>query len=234
MSHTPHEEPGLFDLPLAPAASDSEASVASTPRRSRRPPPAQPESLPLFGADELDGDADEPLDAPPAAVPEPTRRERAGAGTSVPRSRPVPLPPPAAATPTAPLGARLRGTAGDLAVLAAVTVLATGGASALEVEVGARELPGLGLFLLAWSFLYFVVSLAFWGQTPGMAWAGLVARSGEHEPLSFGQTARRWAGTWLTWIAVGLPGLLALGGRSLADRLSGSSTYELDAVPPLA
>jgi hypothetical protein len=146
----------------------------------------------------------------------------------------MPLPRPAAAPPTAPLAPRLRAAAGDLAVLAAVTVLASAGASALEVEVGVRELPGVGLFLLAWSFLYFVVSLAFWGQTPGMVWAGVVARSGVDEPLSFGQTARRWAGTWLTWLAAGLPGLLALGGRSFADRISGSSTYELDAAPPLA
>ena len=83
------------------------------------------------------------------------------------------------------------------------------------------------IFLLAWSFLYFVVSLAFWGQTPGMAWAGLIARVGESEPLSFGQTARRWAATWLTWACAGLPGLLAFTGRSLADRMSGSRTYAL-------
>ena len=36
-----------------------------------------------------------------------------------------------------------------------------------------------------------------------------------------------WLGHWLTWLLLGLPGLLALSGRSLADRLSGSCTYEL-------
>ena len=86
---------------------------------------------------------------------------------------------------------------------------------------------GLLLFLLAWSFLYFVIALAFWGQTPGMAWAGVIARARAEEPLSFGQTVRRWAGAWLTWALAGLPGLLALTGRSLADRLSDSRTYEL-------
>ncbi|MBZ0149688.1 MAG: branched-chain amino acid ABC transporter permease [Pseudorhodoplanes sp.] len=72
-----------------------------------------------------------------------------------------------------------------------------------------------------------VISLAFWGQTPGMAWVGLVARTVAGEPLSFGQTALRWAGSWLTWATLGLAGLSALSGRSLADRVSGSATYAL-------
>ena len=142
------------------------------------------------------------------------------------------------------LNARRMGTA---AMAASVSGTAWGGAGARERLVQAarpgaklRMRPGwvahaaLLLFLLAWSFLYFVVSLAFWGQTPGMAWAGLIARSGASEPLSFGQTAQRWAATWLTWALVGLPGLLALSGRSLADRLSGSRTYEVELEASLA
>ena len=86
----------------------------------------------------------------------------------------------------------------------------------------------LAVFVLAWSFLYFVVPLAFWGATPGMSWAGLVSRTAATEPISFGQSALRWLGTWLTWTLGGLPGLLAWTGRSLADRLSGSGTYAAD------
>ena len=112
-------------------------------------------------------------------------------------------------------------------VLGAVGAVAALGARWLGAAIGRAELAPLAVFLLAFSFLYSVISLAFWGQTPGMAWAGLVARSIAGEPLSFGQTALRWLGSWLTWATLGLAGLLALTGRSLADRLSGSATYEL-------
>jgi hypothetical protein len=129
--------------------------------------------------------------------------------------------------PTARLGPRLRAAAGDVVVLAAVGALAALGARALGAAVGVETLAPLALFLAAFSFLYSVISLAFWGQTPGMAFAGLVARTPAGEPLSFGQTALRWAGAWLTWATLGAAGLLAVTGRSLVDRLSGSATYEV-------
>jgi len=219
---TPHEEPRLFDLPLAPAPHGEEEPVA---RRTRRPGPPPPESLPLFPEDEsAPFDEPEPEAFVAADPPRPTR-ERAG---------PRPVPPPASEVPTAGLAARARAAAGDLAVVGAVGALAAAGARMLGAPIAVDRLPALGLFLLAWSFLYFVVSLAFWGQTPGMAWAGLVARAGTSEPLSFGQTAQRWAATWLTWALVGLPGLLALTGRSLADRLSSSRTYDVELDPAAA
>ena len=84
--------------------------------------------------------------------------------------------------------------------------------------------PAVALFLLSFSFLYTVVPLAFWGHTPGMAWAGLDARGRDGEPLAFDQTARRWIGGILTLLLLGLPLLLAFGGRSLSDLLSGSET----------
>jgi uncharacterized RDD family membrane protein YckC len=148
----------------------------------------------------------------------------------------VPVPRPAAEVAalepvaTAALAPRFRAGLGDLVVLGAVGAVAALGARALGGSLAARELPALVAFLLAFSFLYCVVSLAFWGQTPGMAWSGLVARTDETEPLSFGQTALRWLGHWLTWALAGAPALLAgfgTPGRSLADRLSGSATYEL-------
>ncbi|HUP42559.1 MAG TPA: RDD family protein, partial [Thermoanaerobaculia bacterium] len=94
------------------------------------------------------------------------------------------------------------------------------------VEAGLGDWPALVLFLLVFSFLYTVLPLAFWGQTPGMAWAGLVARARGYESLTFSQTGRRWLGGLLTAALLGLPALLAAGGgRSMADRLSDSDTY---------
>jgi hypothetical protein len=57
-----------------------------------------------------------------------------------------------------------------------------------------------------------------------MAWAGLDARSRDGQALAFDQTARRWIGGILTILLLGLPILLALGGRSLSDLVSGSET----------
>jgi len=223
MSHSTPDEPNLFDLPLAPppgetadAEPESEAGLAQEPvertarsRRRRTERPAAPESLSLF-------------EEPEEGLPErSSRAERSGL-------RPLPpVPEPTEdASDEVPLGARARAAAGDLVVLAAVGAIAATGARALGAPIGAGQLIPLLVFLLAWSFLYTVISLAFWGQTPGMAWVGVVARSADGEPLSFGQTALRWIGVWLTWALAGLPGLLALTGASLADRLSRSRLYE--------
>ncbi len=243
MSREP-EEPFLFDLPLsgpppvAPPAPDALRGEPSARRSGRRS--ARPESLPLFGDQELSpaasspsgSGADSELDPSPSAlaampamplapargpVPVPRARER-DEPVSDRRANP-------AATPAA-IPRRLRASFGDLAILASAGAVAAVGATLLGARLDVGSLPALLVFLLSFSFLYCVVSLAFWGQTPGMAWSGLVARSEETEPLSFGQTALRWLGHWLTWALLGLPGLLALSGRSLADRLSGSCTYE--------
>lgn len=216
MNHDPrHPEPSLFDLPLVPPDQieepastgdvdrETEEVVAVAPRRATRRAP-RPESLPLF-------------------------EDEAGARRAAP-ARPTAVPPPAPEPPTAALGPRLRASAGDLAVLAAAAALAAIGARLLGVPLRPAAVAPLALFVVSFSYLYSVISLAFWGQTPGMAWAGLVARTGESEPLSFGQTSLRWFGSWLTWATLGLAGLLALSGRSLADRLSRSRVYDLDAA----
>lgn len=240
MSREP-EEPFLFDLPLAgppPSAPPTLASPVDTPRGEGHPRragrrPARPESLPLFGEAELAAapadaaHAADAADAVYAAIPAAPARGPVG----VPRAREREhfLDESQALTtmaPTAPMARRLRAACGDLAILAAAGAVAAVGATLLGAELGVASLPAFFVFLLSFSFLYCVVSLAFWGQTPGMAWCGLIARSEETEPLSFGQTALRWLGHWLTWALLGLPGLLALSGRSLADRLSGSATYE--------
>ena len=86
-------------------------------------------------------------------------------------------------------------------------------------------IPFAGLALI-FSFLYWFIPLAFWGQTPGMAWVGHSAMSQSTEPLTFGQSVLRWIGALLTLAFLGLPLLLVLGhdGRSLTDRLSDSKT----------
>jgi uncharacterized RDD family membrane protein YckC len=122
------------------------------------------------------------------------------------------------------IGRRLAAAAADLLVHVAVTVLALAGCRYLGVLPALGDWPAMAVFLLSFSFLYTVVPLAFWGHTLGMTWAGLTAESADGQPLSFDQTARRWLGALLTLATLGLPLLLALGGRSLADRLSGSRT----------
>ena len=218
------EEPLLFDLPisgppLAPLPSGTEPGARRGSRRS-----ARPESLPLFGEEELAATRPGPALREPssAALPLAATRGPVPVPRQLPRVSPAPELPASAAMPK-----RLRAASGDLAILLSVGAAAAVGASLLGATLSLGSLPALLVFLLSFSFLYCVVSLAFWGQTPGMAWCGLIARSDGTEPLSFGQTALRWLGHWLTWALLGLPGFLALSGRSLADRLSGSCTYEL-------
>lgn len=132
-----------------------------------------------------------------------------------------------AAVPAA-LTHRLAASLLDGGVLLVVTAGAILGAFLLGVRWQADDLPALGMFLLVFSFVYSVMPLAFWGRTPGMALARVLSRGADGGPLTFGQTALRWLAGLLTVALAGLPLLLslpALGGRSLADRLSGSHTW---------
>ena len=95
----------------------------------------------------------------------------------------------------------------------------------MGVEPRLAQWPALSAFLLAFSFLYTVVSLAFWGQTAGMAWFGLAARESPQFPLSFRQACLRWLAGWLTAGLLGLPLLFLFGGSSLNDHMSHSRTY---------
>ncbi|HEX3127624.1 MAG TPA: RDD family protein [Thermoanaerobaculia bacterium] len=122
------------------------------------------------------------------------------------------------------VGSRMAAGAADLLVHGAVIVGILLGCRYMGVRPVLSDWPGFALFLLSFSFLYTVVPLAFWGHTPGMAWRGLDARSRDGEPLAFDQTARRWLGAIVTSLLLGLPLVLALGGRSLSDLLSGSET----------
>lgn len=233
------DEPRLFDLPLVPEEEETEPEPAAEARGTEDGP------LPLFPEDVEPGSADAPKSeprprparapasappsetAPPAAAP-PTRgpdldaepppfrelREEAAPGPRLVPRRPVP----------APFGVRLLAAFADLGVHAAAAGAGWLGAGLLGARVDIADLPAVAVFVLSFSFLYAVVSLAFWGRTPGMAAAGVVSRGPGDQPLTFGQTGLRWLAGVLTAALAGLPLLVALSGRSFADRLSGSTT----------
>ena len=117
---------------------------------------------------------------------------------------------------------RLKAGLLDLGAIGAALGLAVLGSWALGVCPEVRELPAFFVFALSFSFLYTVMPLTFWGRTPGMAVMALVARGSELVPLSIQQSIRRWLAGLITLALLGLPFLIALTGRSLADRMSGS------------
>lgn len=243
------EEPSLFDLsPVTPAGEpeagddgssrpEAEAATGRSARERSRAPGGTPprdvdDELPLFpdpedeGGATIRGHAPEPAgaDRRPAAeprLPEPPSPEP-GASEPPPLAlhRPTRVPQPAR------FGARLLAALADLGVHALAAAVVWAGAALAGARLGAADLPALAVFLLAFSFLYSVVSLAFWGQTPGMAAAGVIARGDGDQPLTFGQTGLRWLAALLTLLLAGLPLLLALTGRSLPDRLSGTRTHD--------
>jgi uncharacterized RDD family membrane protein YckC len=193
------DEPLLFDLPL----DIPERGPNPAPERKRQvaqsaSPPARPEPVKSAPVLEIDEEIDDDANA---EIEETAENSRTGAGS------------------------RLAAGAADLLVHAAVLVILLVGTHMMGVRPALSDWPALGLFLLAFSFLYIIVPLAFWGHTLGMAWAGLTARNRDGEPLTFDQTARRWLGGLLTLGFIGLPLLITGKGRSLTDRLSGSATY---------
>jgi uncharacterized RDD family membrane protein YckC len=203
------EEPMLFDLPLSAPGSDDEPDE----------PPMRPQRS-----------ASEPRRPAPAADPshETTRTARPGpvpvAAAVAPRTAEEPTPHGEYAGP----GRRAAAGLADLVVHAAVAVLALLGCRGLGVQTDLRQAPAFGTLLLSFSFLYTVLPLAFWGHTPGMAWAAITSHNRDGEPLTFDQTVRRWLGGLLTFALVGLPLLIAPGGRTLTDWISGSATFPFD------
>ena len=211
----PAEEGLLFDLPLD------------------RPPETQaPAQAPAPTAEEI-GQTPLPL---ADLEPEPAAPATAAAADSPPRpDAPEDAAPgrPSAAKPAAkPAVATLRRRAAaglaDLAVCVAVGVVLSVALLAQGLRLAAADWPAGALFLLTFSFLYSVLPLAFWGRTPGMALAGLRTTSRDGRPLSFRQAILNWLGSVLTMALAGLPLLLALGGDSLSDRISGAVTRRLE------
>ena len=110
----------------------------------------------------------------------------------------------------------------DLGVVLAVAVTAFVCVALMGVALTPLPWAPMALFLTAFSFLYCVFPLAFWGRTPGMAWQGLRAKNLDGRSLSFGQTAWRWLAGLLTVVTFGLPLVLTLKGTYLSDLLSKS------------
>lgn len=235
----------LFDLPLfdesgsgtesAEAAADA-AAVPNPP--AGRPEPAPPvPPVPAATAAPKVAPSPAPTTLPASAAAEPgllfteddlvpvgPAASRAAESSSTDEEGEAQLPDGAS---DAPVQDRWLGGLADLTLH-----LATLGAMVLAVQlmgvpVTLADLPAFALLGLVFSLLYTVVPLAFWGQTPGMAWVGHLARGYGGEPLSFGQTFLRWLGALITVALVGLPVLLAFSGRSLCDRLSDSRTHQL-------
>lgn len=241
------DEPLLFDLPLDVSERKAERP---TPRRGKTPPAERMDRIATSGPTELSflDEDDEPVlpagrAAGPVAVPPPISKRS---------SRPTPVPAPEPEAPEeygeeeedmdeadalaegrAAVGSRLAAAGADLLIHAAVAVGIVLGSRAMGVKPTLDEWPAVLVFLLAFSFLYAVVPLAFWGHTLGMAWAGISSRNRDGEPLTFDQTTRRWAGGILTLATLGLPLLLARRGRTLSDLLSGSETYAAPQQPQL-
>lgn len=119
-------------------------------------------------------------------------------------------------------GRRLAGAVLDLAVHLGVLAAAIAGSWGLGVAPSRFSLFPLMLLIGCFSFVYHVLPLTFWGQTPGMASVGLVARSIDGGPLTIGQAVRRWLGALLNVASLGL--LFALRQElSLSDRFSRST-----------
>jgi len=216
-----------FDPPLRPAPSEKEEPA-------QRPPPDLG-SLPLF-----------PEPAPPKKAESEEGKVIEGSASSETPEPPtfleVPSTEPSFHEPVADdlvveeqpssmgvtFQSRLWAGLADLAIhTAVVVVLLAGQALLTPTPPSLALLPAYGVFLLAFSFLYTVVPLAFWGQTPGMSAVGLQVRAADGENLTFPQPALRWGAGLVTCALLGLPLLMALSGRSLGDRLAQSNTIRL-------
>ncbi len=229
-SKAPPDEPVLFDLPLGlPDPLESFDPRLASPRSElpsgRRPKSAAQEAGAVAGRGDLlpFEEAPAPLARYPQAVP----------------SRPLGAPLVEAddeSDATTDLSVfpsgRERWVAGaaDLIVHAAVLVVALIGVRALGIQPAFAHAAPFGLFLAAFSFLYTVIPLAFWGQTLGMGWMRTIARDRDGQALTFDQTARRWLGALIAAALLGLPVWLALRGRSLTDWLSGSITLRANSA----
>ena len=173
---------------------------------------------------------------PPGDIPEPTDHEKSDEPLDDFPLRPEPpldlgSTSPAEAAPAIPSGAaslpdRALGTAADVATSVLVVLVAL--LAAFAARGHTPRISGLGwaaLFALCVSFVAVVVPLVLFGRTVGMALAGLIARDdGAGRQLTPSEAARRWTGTLLSVVGIGVPLLFTLSNAAAptpADRLSG-------------
>jgi len=232
-------EPSLFDL-----------SAAGATEGDPEPSMTQLEDLPLFGDLEEPKEYKEPAELEETAEPqkteeswepeieveeppEPQQLEEEFSGQlDFTEAEPVSLTDPVPSVRPASLTDRLGAALLDLAVMAGAAIALAGGAAVLGATPQLSDWPLLAFPWLLFSFLYHVIPMAFWGQTPGMASMSLTARTLDDRPLSLGQAVRRWLATLGTTLLLGIPSLLAFTGRSATDRLSQSATHWKPPVSP--
>lgn len=148
----PPDEPLLFDLPLDTSERSRSAAAPAPERKRPLAPPVKPRPEPV----------QPPLTADPGpeAQEEDEATEPSGSGRGE----------------RGGVGSRFAAGAADLLVHAAVTVLLLVGTRMMGVRPALADWPALAAFLLAFSFLYMVVPLAFWGTRWG--WPGPASSPG--------------------------------------------------------
>jgi uncharacterized RDD family membrane protein YckC len=218
MSSSPStpDDPGLFDdLPLHTEEPPERVVIPSKPPRVETPP--------TKSAEEKDVSAVRPSEELRMLFQEEPEEE---ASPLEPKLEPEKVESPPEKEPEIEdvdlSRARLVAGLADLGVVLAVAVSAFVCVALMGVALTPLPWAPMALFLTAFSFLYCVFPLAFWGRTPGMAWQGLRAKNLDGRSLSFGQTAWRWLAGLLTVVTFGLPLVLTLKGTYLSDLLSKS------------
>ena len=236
-----NDEPGLFDdLPLQEKSSSAtspkppDTKPEKTPAAAPRSPESlQQEAAALFEAIEPPQKKTTPSVSSKSVSVELPKPNTPVQKPPVPTTTKVNKPKASAAAvtrpvwkPTVALSARIRAGAIDLSLNLAVFSGVWFGLRRLGIDLGPDSVTPLGVFVLSFSFLYFVFPLAFWGRTPGMAQAEIIARSRDGRSLSFSQAALRWLGALLTLATLCIPLIFsAKSGELPSDRLSGSLTY---------
>lgn len=214
MSSSPStpDDPGLFDdLPLH----------SEEPLSQVGPPPAPPKAQPSRSKT-LEGETDR--EALPPKEPLLLFQEESKDTADTPQPEPRPKVAESQPTQEIPDMARARLLSGlaDLGVVVAVAISSIVCVAWMGVDLAWLPWAPMALFLAAFSFLYIVFPLAFWGRTPGMACLGLRARGRDGQSLSFAQTVWRWLAGLLSVATFGLPLILTLKGIYLSDVLSKS------------
>lgn len=196
--------PLLFDLPLDDEQEPGEVLPDRRTAAVHIATTVQAEQEDLFASDEPSGETAAPAYGEPRSTPAEPELEEGPATVS----------------------SRLLAGAADLLIHGGVLAGVSLGLYSMSIEPRPWQWPGFLVLLLAFSFVYTVVSLSFWGQTAGMAWREMISRDRLARPLSFRQATLRWLGGLLTLGLCGLPALLAYRGSSLTDLLSSSVTLE--------